>query len=86
MSSLEQALIKITRILKAKKIPYMVIGGVANLFLGVPDRTRDREDVRGIISSRRSKLNRKYLDPIVKDLAGSLTKPDLLEFYRSCFR
>lgn len=52
----------------------------------ISDRPRDREDVRGVVSSRRSKLNRKYLDPIVKDLARSLTKPDLLEFYRSCFR
>ena len=183
MSSLEQALVKIARILRAKKIPYMVIGGVANLFFGIPrttldiditirlrenayerlfkdlkkqyrfrvkdpmsfvaetnvlpledfkgirldlifaklpyelqairrsksirvygepvricspedlivhkivsDRSRDREDVRGVISSHRSKLNRKYLDPIVQDLALSLAKPDMLKFYRSCFR
>lgn len=51
----------------------------------ISDRPRDREDVRGIISSHRSKLNRKYLDPVVKDLAKSLARPDLLEFYRSCF-
>lgn len=182
MSSLEQALLQIARFLKAKHIPYMVIGGVANLFWGIPrttldidvtiqvsekaysslmnglkgkfrfqvknplafiaktnvlplehpkgiridlifarlpyeyqairrakrvkvngqtirvcspedliihkivsDRLRDREDVRGIISSARGKLDRRYLDPMVKELAKELAKPELLKFYRGCF-
>lgn len=182
MSSLEQALVRLARFLKAKKIPYMVIGGVANLFWGVPrttldiditiqvkedsrkrlaseikhqyhlrvknpvafieqtnvlpledangvridlifaklpyefkairrskpmrvqgewiqvctpedlivhkiisDRPRDREDIQGIISSAKDRLNKRYLDPIVKELAKALAKPELLKFYRSCF-
>lgn len=182
MTSLEKALFRIARILKARKIPYMVIGGVANLFWGIPrttldidvtikvqeesylsliervkhdfklrvddplsfirrtsvlpiedrngirldlifarlpyefkairrskrvrvhgewiqvcspedliihkiisERPRDREDVQGIISLLRGKLDRRYLDPIVKELAKELAKPELLKFYRSCF-
>ena len=41
MNSLEASLLRIARILKANKIPYMVIGGVANLFWGVPRTTLD---------------------------------------------
>ena len=41
MSSLEKALVKIARFLKAKKISYMIIGGVANLFWGIPRTTLD---------------------------------------------
>ena len=182
MTSLEKALFRIARILKANKIPYMVIGGVANLFWGIPrttldidvtikvhedsyaslierikrdfklrvsdpvsfikrtsvlpiedrngirldlifarlpyefkairrsrpirvhgrlirvcspedlvihkiisERLKDREDVRGIISSTKGKFDRRYLDPIVKELAKELAKPELLKFYRSCF-
>jgi len=182
MTSLERALLKIARFLKAKRIPYMVIGGVANLFWGIPrttldiditiqvkektyaslihglkgkfrlriknplafiaktnvlpledisgvridvifakipyefraiqrskpvrirgetvricspedliihkiisDRPRDRQDVCGIIGSLGIKLNRRYLDPILKDLAKMLAKPELLRFYRGCF-
>lgn len=181
MSSLEQALIRLARFLKSKKIPYMIIGGVANLFWGIPrttldidvtiqvkesvqalirqlkdkyhfrvkeplsfvsktnvlpvedangiridiicaklpyefqairrsrqvsvhgekvricspedlivhkiisDRPRDRDDVRGIIQHFGSKLNRAYLNPIVRDLAKALDKPEILEFYHNCF-
>lgn len=183
MSSLEGTLVRIVRFLKAQKIPYMVIGGVANLFWGIPrstldiditiqvkdaaqnklihqikrkyrfrvknplsfiartnvlpledtngiridlifakipyefeaiqrsrkvsisgetvqisspedliihkiisDRLRDREDVRGIISLLGSKLDQTYLRPKIKELTKTLEKPDLLDFYRSCFR
>jgi len=182
MNSLEESLLRIARILKANKIPYMVIGGVANLFWGVPratldiditiqvpedsqtvlitkmkrnyklrisnpisfvqrtnvlpledksgvrvdlifaklpyeikairrskrmrihgesvqicspedlvvhkiisDRPKDREDVRGIISSVGKKLNRRYLDPIIKELAKELVRPEILKYYHSCF-
>lgn len=182
MSSLEQAVVRLARFLKAKKIAYMVIGGVANLFWGIPrttldidvtiqikeegrtsfihamesrfhfrvknplsfvaetnvlpledssgiridiifaklpyefqaiqrskqvniqgekvricspedliihkiisDRPRDQEDVRGVIQLLGSKLDQSYLDPMIKDLAKALGKPDLLKFYYSCF-
>ncbi len=183
MSALEKSLIHLARYLNSRKIPYMVIGGVANLFWGIPrttldidvtvhvssessknliqtigkqfrfrvknpaafvaktsvlpledktgiridlifarlpyelrairrakevsvggnqiricapedliihkiisDRVKDQEDVRGIIQRFGSKLNRKYLDPIVRVLSRSLSKPSLLTFYRSCFK
>src|SRR3989338_2293428 len=176
MNSLEASLLRIARILKANKIPYMVIGGVANLFWGVPrttldidvtiqvhensfvalirklegsykirtkspisfvqktnvlpledksgirvdlilakfpyelkairrskrvrlhgqfiqvcspedlvvhkiisDRPKDLEDVGGVIFSLRGKLNRRYLDPIVRELAKELAKPEILK-------
>lgn len=183
MSALEKSLIHLARYLDSKKIPYMIIGGVANLFWGIPrttldidvtvhvspeasktliqmigkqfrfrvknpvafvaktnvlplqdqtgiridlifarlpyelraiqrakkvlvegsqirvcspedliihkvvsDRVKDQEDVRGIIQRFGSKLNRKYLDPIVQELAHSLVKPGLATFYKSCFK
>ena len=52
----------------------------------VSDRLRDRDDVRGVIESSGGRLDRRYLDPIVKNLAKALAKPDLLRFYQSCFR
>ena len=52
----------------------------------VSDRVRDREDVRGIIRSLGTKIDRKYLDPMVSELAGFLSKKDLVIFYRSCFK
>lgn len=182
MTSLEQTLLKIACFLKANKIPYMVIGGVANLFWGVSrttldvditiqigdgqipslvravgkrfrirvkdpqvfiskthvlpledrngiridliiarlsyqraairrakaikvgrvaikvcspedlilhkvisDRAKDREDVRGVIQNLSKSLDRKYLDPLVKELAEALAKPGIWKFYRGCF-
>ena len=41
MTSLERALLRITKFLEAKRIPYMIIGGVANLFWGIPRTTLD---------------------------------------------
>lgn len=73
----------------------MVIGGVANLFWGIPrttlhkivsDRPQDHEDIRGIIERLGVRLNRKYLDPYVKDLAGALVRPGMLRFYLDCFK
>ncbi len=183
MSALEQALTQIVKFLNANQVPYMVIGGIANLFWGtsrttldiditvhveekkgsalidqlkkcyqirvehpvsfiaethvlpiqdqsgiridlifatlpyekeaiqrskkvlvqgetiqvcspedliihkiVSDRTRDRDDVRGIVNACGSVLDRKYLDPVIKELAENLTKPELLQFYLSCFK
>ena len=41
MSALEQALISLSRLLNAEEVPYMVIGGIANLVWGVPRATMD---------------------------------------------
>ena len=41
MTSLEKTLTRIAGFLNRRKIPYMVIGGVANLFWGVPRTTLD---------------------------------------------
>lgn len=183
MSTLEKSLIYLAHYLDAKKIPYMIIGGVANLFWGIPrttldidvtaqvahdavqnliqaigkqfrfrvknpvafaaktnvlplqdktgiridlifaklpyelrairraevvsvrgkqiricspedliihkivsDRVKDQEDVRGIVQRFGKKLNRRYLDPIIRELSHSLSKPELLAFYRACFK
>lgn len=183
MTSLEQTLTKLAHFLEKNKIPYMVIGGVANLFWGLPrttldvdvtvriqekeldslikkisrrfrhrtsnpkefilqtqvlpledtngvradlvmavlpyeekaierartqkigrqkvriispedliiykiisDRPKDQEDVRGIIQKVGSSLDRKYLDPAVKQLANALSKADIWSFYLACFK
>lgn len=49
------------------------------------DRPKDLEDVRGIVRVQREKLDRSYLDPIVRGLAADLARPGIWEFYQSCF-
>ena len=41
MSRLEQALVSIARFLAAHDVPYMVIGGIANVLWGIPRATLD---------------------------------------------
>lgn len=41
MNALERALLRVAQLLNAEEIPYMVIGGVANLVWGVPRATVD---------------------------------------------
>jgi len=50
----------------------------------VSDRSRDRDDVEGIIARQGARLDRSYLDPLVEELARGLERPDLLVFYRAC--
>lgn len=184
MTLLEEGIVTLTRFLKKKKIPYMIIGGVANIFWGIPrttldidvtiqikeenyaglirdlnkdkyfirtkhplefirknrvlpvetpsgmrvdlifaglpyeirairraklervgnekvcicspedliihkvisERVQDQEDVRGIIKRLGGKkLDRGYLDPLIRDLAAGLAKPNILSFYLGCF-
>ncbi len=49
----------------------------------ISSRPRDREDVRGVIRRQRERLDRRYLDPIVRELAEALAQPDIEEFYIS---
>lgn len=51
----------------------------------ISDRAKDREDVRGVIQNLSKSLDRKYLDPLVKELAEALAKPGIWKFYRGCF-
>jgi Nucleotidyl transferase of unknown function (DUF2204) len=44
------------------------------------DRPRDREDVEGVVLRQRGDLDRAYLDPRVRELAGDLERPDILDF------
>ena len=50
----------------------------------ISDRSRDRDDVEGVIMRQGPKLDRAYLDPRVEEMASGLEKPEILEFYRSC--
>ena len=52
----------------------------------ISQRPKDLEDVKGIIQQQKSALDRKYLDPIVENLAKELVRNDILEFYKRCFR
>lgn len=49
------------------------------------ERPKDLEDVRGIIRTRGRKLDRAYLDPLVRGLAEDLSRPRIWEFYLSCW-
>lgn len=51
----------------------------------ISDRPRDREDARGIVRTTGKRLDRAYLDPIVRGLALDLAKPAIWETYLSCF-
>jgi hypothetical protein len=51
----------------------------------ISDRPRDREDVRGIIQKLGRRLNRRFMDPLVRDLAHALVRPEIWKFYTSCF-
>lgn len=49
-------------------------------------RSRDREDVEGVILRQRAALDRGYLDPRVRDLSMGLEQPEILAFYQECLR
>jgi hypothetical protein len=50
------------------------------------ERPRDREDVEGVIARQGDALDRVYLDARVEALAAGLERPEIADFYRSCFR
>ena len=52
----------------------------------VADRPKDREDVRAIVRLHGSRLDRKYLSGVMRQIAHALDRPDLLAFLSACFR
>jgi len=50
------------------------------------DRQRDLDDVEGVIVRQGDKLDRRYLDPLVQELATALEKPEIESFYRTCLK
>ncbi|MBN2346972.1 MAG: nucleotidyltransferase [Candidatus Aminicenantes bacterium] len=65
MNALESALIAICRFLQRQKIPYMVIGGMANAVWGEPRATLDIDITIWIEDAKISKLTRS-LAPVFK--------------------
>jgi predicted nucleotidyltransferase len=47
------------------------------------DRDRDREDVKGILQRRGAELDRGYLDPLVKEVAEAIQRPELETRYHA---
>ena len=50
------------------------------------ERARDREDVQGILLRQGKALDRSYLDPLVEQVASSLDRPEILQFYRDTLK
>jgi len=48
----------------------------------ISERSQDQQDVRGIINRIGARLDRRYLDPIVRGLAGDLERPEIWERYQ----
>lgn len=71
MSSLEETLVRIVRLLDSNGIPYMVIGGMANLFYGVPRTTVDiditlqvgEKELQPLIEKARKQFQLRVEDP-----------------------
>jgi len=71
------------------------VGGADVLFCTAEDlvahkiissRTRDREDVKGILRVQRDRLDRAYLDKLVRELADGLEQPEIWAFYQECWK
>jgi hypothetical protein len=52
----------------------------------ISDRPRDRDDVQGIIRTQGPRIDRAYLDPLVRELSAALERPELWSYYEGCFR
>ncbi|MBC7346448.1 MAG: hypothetical protein H5U00_03190 [Clostridia bacterium] len=84
MTSLERSLKQVTAFFQQERIPYMFIGGIANLIWGQPRLTQDL-DVRHIIARQRDNLDREYLDPLVQELSRLLARSEIWAFYLKCW-
>jgi hypothetical protein len=97
MNAQEAALIAIAERLESLGIPYMVIGGMANVVWGEPRTTLDVNVTiwvdEGDIDSLPGRLadhfillpdnpmDRDYLDPRLQELAEALERPDIWRNY-----
>jgi predicted nucleotidyltransferase len=52
----------------------------------ISERSKDLEDVRGIIRTQGAHLDRAYLDPLVFGLAVDLERPEIRRYYLSLWR
>lgn len=52
----------------------------------ISDRPQDWEDVREIVRRQGKVLDRRYMDPIVAEFSRVLERPDIISFYKQCFR
>ncbi|MDI6825142.1 MAG: nucleotidyl transferase AbiEii/AbiGii toxin family protein [Bacillota bacterium] len=52
----------------------------------ISDRPQDWEDVREIVRRQGKALDRRYMDPIVAEFSRVLERPDIISFYKQCFR
>lgn len=52
----------------------------------ISDRPQDWEDVREIVRRQGKALDRRYMDPIVAEFSRVLERPDIILFYKQCFR
>lgn len=52
----------------------------------IAERPKDEEDLKGLARSVGAKLDREYLDPLVRSLAVQLERPDLWARYERIFR
>lgn len=48
----------------------------------ISTRNKDIEDVRQILSDQKKKIDRKYLEPKIKELAEILERPEIVKFYK----
>ena len=56
------------------------------LYKIISDRPRDLEDVRGVLRRMGRKLDRRYLDPKIKELAEALERPEIAERWRAALK
>lgn len=52
----------------------------------VSERQRDQEDVRGVILRQAASLDRRYLEPKLKELAEALARPGIWELYQNSLK
>ncbi|MBI5630243.1 MAG: nucleotidyltransferase [Elusimicrobia bacterium] len=51
----------------------------------ISERVKDLDDVKGIVRVAGKRLDRGYLDPLIKAMAEDLGRPQILEFYLGLF-
>jgi hypothetical protein len=52
----------------------------------ISERPKDLDDVKGVIRTQGSRLDRAYMDPLVFGLAADLERPEIRQYYLSLWR